>query len=547
MEPSAGVWWRKSLPMVLVFASTVPFHGCDLFTNTDERNPAPISLGTDLLHGAAPGVTYYVDFNTGSDSNPGTRTEPWATPEHAISRIVAGDEVVFREGIYYSDPTKPLRFASKEPYGANWDQLTVFRAYQDPNGNYEPVLFTGSGNRPPNIEVEGDYVRIEGLMFGGDWKTRDGRNSAGNEFHAYGGGRLDTGRHIVNCVFFGFNSIRFGALENSYFAGNLVIHSGTGYNLGDPPVLFFSSKHDVGTDPDPEVTHAIVDNNIILNGSGMAIEGWHTWRNFIVTRNIISGTWGGFTTDGIGAEAQSPAGEGRDHVFANNVIWKTTGDTNMNVPRQGAEITSEYTHLIGNIFAGYRRDANTITTQLVLDLREGASDAYYKNLRGLQILNQGYFGIPNTWDWNATQSMQDSPDPRTYVIIDDQSIDPYSSAGYQERKAQGYDPALLPGTLGATEAEIDALIAAIDDLFTGTPEIIHSRAVQFRTKAHELRVAFAVPAGSVLNDAAEAWFDPAQRVDIGWIDQTPSTWESFWNAFSNRGLTQWGRDGNPIE
>lgn len=46
---------------------------------------------------------YYVAPTGGSDSNPGTFTQPWATWQHAVEQAVAGDTVYFRGGVWYPD------------------------------------------------------------------------------------------------------------------------------------------------------------------------------------------------------------------------------------------------------------------------------------------------------------------------------------------------------------------------------------------------------------------------------------------------------------
>lgn len=53
------------------------------------------------------GATYYVATN-GKDSNPGTLSQPFATWDFAFNRVVAGDIVYIRDGVYYADP-KPYQ------------------------------------------------------------------------------------------------------------------------------------------------------------------------------------------------------------------------------------------------------------------------------------------------------------------------------------------------------------------------------------------------------------------------------------------------------
>lgn len=52
-----------------------------------------------LLSGAALGTTYYVATN-GSDSNPGSQSQPWLTLQHAVQTIAAGDTIIVLPGTY---------------------------------------------------------------------------------------------------------------------------------------------------------------------------------------------------------------------------------------------------------------------------------------------------------------------------------------------------------------------------------------------------------------------------------------------------------------
>src|SRR5215510_3687893 len=49
--------------------------------------------------GSAFATTYYV-ATTGTDGNPGTSTQPWATLQHAVQTIAPGDTIIVRAGTY---------------------------------------------------------------------------------------------------------------------------------------------------------------------------------------------------------------------------------------------------------------------------------------------------------------------------------------------------------------------------------------------------------------------------------------------------------------
>jgi len=47
-----------------------------------------------------PGALYYVDAHHGSDSNPGTDTEPFPSITHALAQVSGGDGIIVRDGSY---------------------------------------------------------------------------------------------------------------------------------------------------------------------------------------------------------------------------------------------------------------------------------------------------------------------------------------------------------------------------------------------------------------------------------------------------------------
>jgi hypothetical protein len=51
----------------------------------------------------AVGNIYYVDANNGSDSNTGSFSEPWETLSNSIPKLLAGDTLYLRGGVYFED------------------------------------------------------------------------------------------------------------------------------------------------------------------------------------------------------------------------------------------------------------------------------------------------------------------------------------------------------------------------------------------------------------------------------------------------------------
>lgn len=100
-------------------------------------------------------ATYYLATN-GSDSNPGTESQPWATFAHAFSTMLAGDTLIIKDGTYY----QPLH----NPPSGTASQYTTVKA----ENNGRVVIDFGATWREP-LRIDGrSYIQIEGIKFKGN-------------------------------------------------------------------------------------------------------------------------------------------------------------------------------------------------------------------------------------------------------------------------------------------------------------------------------------------------------------------------------------------
>jgi hypothetical protein len=106
------------------------------------------------VRAVAQAKTYYV-APTGSDSNPGTLSQPWATLQHAGETAEPGDTVLVRGGAY-TEGEIWLR-SDYGHCGSAAGGLVTIRAYPG-----ETPLF---GNAARSLYISCDYLRIEGLHF----------------------------------------------------------------------------------------------------------------------------------------------------------------------------------------------------------------------------------------------------------------------------------------------------------------------------------------------------------------------------------------------
>lgn len=233
--------------------------------------------------------------------------------EHAIATIKPGDTVEIAAGIYR---ITSLRFA---PAGIDSTHLTTFRA--KPGAR---VIFSQADDAPPAIYVA-DYVRLEGLWFGGNWKAE---NSGG---FFVGGSPQSYGIQLVNNTFFGYRELSQGSAEYLFYQGNRFVRTGDGRFSHS---IYLSGGYTAGS----MAQHAIVDNNIFVGGEGYAIHGWHQTHNNIITRNFVSGHFWGLVLDGS------------DHVVANNFFWRQTGQPEREGPFS-AWLPGERILVVNNIFA----------------------------------------------------------------------------------------------------------------------------------------------------------------------------------------------------
>ncbi len=547
---------RKRFTVLTLFL-VIPILLTHCITNNEQPLDKILSL-PELGYGEnLNGEKWYVNGTSGNDTNTGSIDSPLKTIEAAQEKMSPGDTLILRKGIYIveSDGTKDFDLKLNVS-GAGPDRKTTYRAYYDESTvtnpgpkDFERVILTGpieSGetqHRPPEIEIEGDYIRVEGIWFGGAWFAGNndpvsGEPKKGSEFHAYGGGRLDKVREIENCTFFGFNGVRVGALEYSFWRNNRFIRNGTVNDLGDPPALYFSANHG----PEWQATHSILDKNIFIRGTGYPIAGWHSWRNFIVTRNFIAKTWGGFVTDGPGSEAPGPYGPGKDHLIAHNVFWKTTERNSHN----GATLISENLHFMNNILAGlYDTNADRPdktdyqgTGGIGVDRNE-SSTMFYKNLRNLYVVDNAFY--------NLTIGMFSYPEKWTFTLDEMNDWTERNNA-----KKENYSPQLqtdalaMDGTVLNDGTEIDAVVDTIDTFFTTDMTtarlntILNDATIEAQ---FEKLQSITVPENSPIYQKGDSWFE-ATKVSIGPDTNMPKTPAAFWQAFSKRGFYHYDQYGD---
>src|SRR5439155_3786087 len=138
------------------FSATLNTTGTQSITATDAVNALITGSQTGItVSSVAVGATYYVSL-TGSDSNPGSLSQPFATINHGVSVLRPGDTLYIRAGTYAEELVDAI------PGGTSWTSPVTVAAYPG-----ETVII-----RPNSSSAEGilyfaasseKYIIVKGL------------------------------------------------------------------------------------------------------------------------------------------------------------------------------------------------------------------------------------------------------------------------------------------------------------------------------------------------------------------------------------------------
>jgi parallel beta-helix repeat protein len=282
----------------------------------------------------ATAATYYV-ATTGSNTNPGSQSQPFRTIDQGVSVLRAGDTLYIRQGTY-TNQSIGCPSEVPVPSGTSWSNAVTIAGYPG-----ETVTLTGyhvglclfnvsylivdnliidasrGGNsgiffncdvhhiRFQNGEVKnspddtlvfgcGSHVEVlnskihnaaaYGFYWGGQDSVFDGNevyDNAGFAFHIYSAGSTAVNNNIVsNNVIHGNG---FGYLSGANIYGGLIISHGTG-NQVDNNIIY---DNFAGIGVDYGCTNCQVSNNIIYNNASYGINIGAGAVNTIVEDNIV--------------------------------------------------------------------------------------------------------------------------------------------------------------------------------------------------------------------------------------------------------------------
>ncbi len=264
----------------------------------------------------------YVSTN-GDDANPGTKSKPWKTLQHAADVVAPGTTVHIRGGIYCQQ-------LSVKASGSADKGFITFRSQPG-----ETAVLDGSCLTPPEGGPRGgdalvalqnvSYVRVQGLEIR-NYRTADRRRTPAGIRVSGAGSHIEILKNNVHHI------------EQNFPGQDRPGSGGNGFGIAV-----------YGTDGKTPISDLLVDGNevhhlktgssesLVLNGN---VAGFRVTRNIVHDNNNIG-------IDLIGHERSAPDPEvdrARDGVISGNLVYNITSKGN---PAYGNEVNSDGIYVDG--------------------------------------------------------------------------------------------------------------------------------------------------------------------------------------------------------
>jgi hypothetical protein len=267
---------------------------------------AVILMGT--LAANCQAATYYV-ATTGSDSNPGTTTQPFRTITFAYSRVVAGDYILVQPGIYTDYQSRWGIYLNKN--GTSSSPITL----QSVVRGGAIIDGTGESNRPYCIVLNGtSYNVVNGFTIrncplGGIAVYPNGTNASSN--NAFINNEI---YNISNPINTG-NSGQGGQgiaenapANNNIFCQNYIHDIGASWDSGYDHGMYMEGSNST-------YCNNILSHNIL--GAGLQFAA----RSNITGTNIYHNTIANNLTNGIVVWSETPSNAFSNVNISNNIVY----------------------------------------------------------------------------------------------------------------------------------------------------------------------------------------------------------------------------------
>jgi hypothetical protein len=144
-----------ALACLLALASGLP--RCDAAEDAVRSHPPMRPLPTASTRPLSSGPTYFADARHGADTNDGSRERPWKTIGHALPKLIPGDTLCLRGGIYYESVIVAVSGAAEEPITirSHSGEMAIIDAglrefFEEPAPAWEPFL---NGALPAGADI----------------------------------------------------------------------------------------------------------------------------------------------------------------------------------------------------------------------------------------------------------------------------------------------------------------------------------------------------------------------------------------------------------
>lgn len=363
----------------------------------------PLHTGDDPAQpenpGGGTGTTYYLDVNTGSDSNSGlSEAEAWQTFQHAINTLQPGDTVLIREGDYTS---------TGNPEQYNWSintsgtpgQYITYRAYPGERPRFHVDTWNG-------LQLwEVSHIEIAGLEIIGlpdpeglaeEPEHSPARQALVEDPQYVGGGitvAFDTGAHphfirirnnLVHQV--GGNGIGFRGGSMILVEGNTVHSSTHRSDAGNSAISFV------------ELNSALHQSE----GYGVVVRDNTLFNN----RNMLHFKDFGYITDGNGVIIDFCQDYTGDRILiASNLIHHNGGRGVHVFNARNVDII--HNTLFHNLITGSLQWAGELSSDAPGG--ETNNSIHFHNNISVARADRRAYNIANTTNWQFTRNVTQSP------------------------------------------------------------------------------------------------------------------------------------------
>ena len=264
-----------------------------------------------------PNSFFYV-ATTGDDSNPGTRSKPWRTVQHAADAARAGSTVNVRGGVY--EELVRINFS-----GNASDGFITLRSYPGETAILDATHFTPADRQGIVTIHNQSYVRIDGFEIR-NFRTAEHRLAPLGIDISGAGSHIELLKNNVHHI------------EQTFPGRDAPGSGGNGFGIAV-----------YGTDATAPITDLIIDGNEVHHlktGSSESLVVNGNVTNFRITHNVVHDN-NNIGIDVIGFErtAHDPAvDQARDGVVSGNLVYNITSRGN---PAYGNDENSDGIYVDG--------------------------------------------------------------------------------------------------------------------------------------------------------------------------------------------------------